>query len=71
MSRLAFVVPLALAVSSFFGISDQLMNVALQLVWQLPGSRKQEVKTHSNTLSRSGQPAKAILSTSPKRILWV
>lgn len=46
LSRFAIMLPLAFLMTSFFDISDKFMNIAINMAWELPASRKQEVMTH-------------------------
>ncbi len=47
LSQAAILIPLAFLLAVTFQVSDQLVRAALQIAWELPGSRKHEVTTHS------------------------
>lgn len=47
LSRAAIMIPLAYLITALTGFSEGLVDRVLQVAWQMPGSRKQEVKIHS------------------------
>ena len=68
LSRAVIMIPLAYLFTALTGFSDGLVGWVLQVGWQMPRSRKQEVKIHSPARQIEGVRCTKPFSTSPKRI---